>query len=79
MFELTTDDAPKPFSVPARAKLRSLLESSLSPSALAYGLNLSVLVKGAGGSGKSSLVQSAARDLGFHLVQVSTLAGCADM
>ena len=62
----------------ARTKLHSLFESSLSPTALSYGLNLSVLIKGASGSGKSCLVQSVARDLGFHLVQACDLLEPSD-
>lgn len=49
------------------------MASALSPAAQMYALNIAVIVKGACGSGKASLVRSAARELGFHLVEVSRI------
>ncbi|ORY26690.1 P-loop containing nucleoside triphosphate hydrolase protein [Naematelia encephala] len=61
---------PSPFNLPAAAKLRDLLLSTFSSSSLVSFLYLSILIKGARGGGKSTLVRSVADDIGFNVIEV---------
>lgn len=62
--------APRPYCSPAASTLRDLVKSAFSPMAISRLFPLSVLVKGARGSGKRSLVHSAAEELGLSVVEV---------
>lgn len=53
------------------ARLCQLISATLLPSAANYGLYLSVLLKGARGSGKKTVVQWAAKQTGVHLIDVN--------
>ncbi|KAK8853094.1 hypothetical protein IAR55_003795 [Kwoniella newhampshirensis] len=61
---------PPPFSVAASTRLRDLLGSCLYQSSMAYAAQLSILIKGARGSGKRSLLHFVANELGFSIVDV---------
>lgn len=50
--------------------LLSLVSASLTPHAAEYGLQLSVLLKGARGTGKTTTVYDVARHLGMHVLEV---------
>lgn len=52
-------------------KLCALVIASLSPNAVEYRLQVSILLKGARGTGKMSTVRDVARYLGMHLLEVS--------
>jgi peroxin-6 len=60
-----------PFNQAAATKLRNLLSSCITNNSLASSLQLSVLVKGSRGAGKSSLVKSIADETGFNVIIVS--------
>ncbi|WWD19508.1 hypothetical protein CI109_103969 [Kwoniella shandongensis] len=62
--------SPAPFSVTATIKLRDLLASCFYQSSMAYAVQLSILIKGASGAGKRSLIRSIADELGFNIVNV---------
>lgn len=55
-------------------KLFDYVDTALQPGIEAFDLRLTVLLKGARGSGKKTLVASAARRTGFHLLDVSDMA-----
>ncbi|ODN81514.1 hypothetical protein L202_01936 [Cryptococcus amylolentus CBS 6039] len=59
-----------PFSKQAVAKLNDLLSSTIAHPALVYGIQLSILIKGARGAGKRSLIRHTADTLGFNIVDV---------
>ncbi|WVQ73021.1 hypothetical protein IAR50_002584 [Cryptococcus sp. DSM 104548] len=61
---------PVPYSKHASSKLHDLLSSALAHPALVYGIQLSILVKGARGAGKRSLIRYTADVLGFNVVDV---------
>lgn len=52
------------------AQLRDLLVATLHPSALGYKLSVTVLLSGAKGVGKRTVVRWAAQDLGMHVLEV---------
>ena len=52
------------------SRLFEYVTAALRPGADDYDLHLTVLVKGARGSGKRSVVRSVARKTGFHLLEV---------
>ncbi|GAA97207.1 uncharacterized protein L969DRAFT_43069 [Mixia osmundae IAM 14324] len=54
----------------ARAKLCEYLQAALRPSSSEYDLSLSVLVKGARGNGKRTCARSAAKEIGYHLLEI---------
>jgi predicted AAA+ superfamily ATPase len=60
-----------PWSGLASGRLRDLLCSSLASASFAYAMQLSILLTGARGSGKMSLVRHVADELGFNVVLVS--------
>lgn len=70
LTKLTAAITPPPYHAPAAGTLRDLVKSSFSPLALARLFPLSVLVKGARGSGKKSFVRAAADELGLSVVEV---------
>jgi peroxin-6 len=72
-MRMMTDHAaalPPPAATHAATKLRSLLSSALSP-AFASMMHLSILLKGARGAGKRSLLRHIADDLGYNVIEVS--------
>ncbi|WVW86025.1 hypothetical protein I302_108063 [Kwoniella bestiolae CBS 10118] len=64
------DPAPPPFSLGATTKLRDLLQTPFVHPSLSSLIQLSVLVKGARGSGKRSLIRSVADELGYNIINV---------
>jgi peroxin-6 len=64
-------DVASPFSMAAETRLTDLLRSCLRKSAVAYMIQLSVLIKGARGGGKTSVVRYIADELGYNVVTVS--------
>lgn len=71
--ELTSgkDVSPLTADGSAYSTLLSLLNAILQPNASKYGLHLSVLLKGARGSGKKTIVRWVARAAGVQLIEVS--------
>lgn len=59
------------------ARLFEYIAALQNPGASEYDLHLTVLVKGARGSGKRALVRSVARQSGFHLLEVRAFSLCA--
>lgn len=53
-------------------RICQLLQATLLPDASTYGIHLTVLLKGARGSGKKTVVRWAAKKTGVHLIEVST-------
>ncbi|KAK4048422.1 peroxisomal assembly protein [Microbotryomycetes sp. JL201] len=53
-------------------RLHEYVQASLRPGAANYDLNLTVLIKGAHGAGKKTLVKSVAWRAGFHLLEASS-------
>jgi peroxin-6 len=64
------DLVPKPYSTGPATKLRDLLLSTLSPTSKTWAVHLSVLIKGARGSGKLPLVRHLADQIGFNVVHL---------
>ena len=56
---------------PVSQKLVSLVSAALTPNAVEYKLQLSVLLKGARGAGKMTTIRTVARQLGMHVLEVS--------
>lgn len=69
-----TDEAaarvPPPYDRVAEARLRDLLHSCVSRLVLTSALQMSVLIKGARGSGKKALLSYIAEDVGFNVFRV---------
>lgn len=61
---------PRPFSMTASTRLLQLLTTCFAHASSAYTVQLSVLIKGARGSGKSSMIRSLADEIGFNIVIV---------
>lgn len=64
------ESSPAPFNTVAVSRLRGLLSSCLSNAALNSTLQLSILVKGARGSGKTSLIRRITDEVGLSIVEV---------
>ncbi|WRT70350.1 uncharacterized protein IL334_007348 [Kwoniella shivajii] len=64
------NSAPPPFSHAPTTKLRDLLKTCFVYPTLSYAVQLSILVKGARGSGKRSLIKNVASELGYNIVDV---------
>ncbi|WWC94829.1 hypothetical protein V866_001679 [Kwoniella sp. B9012] len=62
--------APPPFSSLGSGKLRDLLKTPFVHPSLSALVQLSILLKGARGSGKRSLIKSVADELGYNIVNV---------
>ncbi|WWD03593.1 hypothetical protein V865_001647 [Kwoniella europaea PYCC6329] len=62
--------APPPFSSLSSGKLRDLLKTPFVHPSLSALVQLSILIKGARGSGKRSLIKSVADELGYNIVNV---------
>ncbi|KAK6909470.1 hypothetical protein I203_103489 [Kwoniella mangroviensis CBS 8507] len=62
--------APPPFSSLGFGKLRDLLKTPFVHPSLSALVQLSILVKGARGSGKRSLIKNVADELGYNIVNV---------
>ncbi|WVQ67038.1 uncharacterized protein L199_005231 [Kwoniella botswanensis] len=62
--------APPPFSFLSSGKLRDLLKTPFVYPSLSALVQLSILIKGARGSGKRSLIKSVADELGYNIVNV---------
>jgi peroxin-6 len=60
------------------SKLSTLLEATLLPHAADYGLHLTVLLKGARGSGKKTYVRWVAQQAGVHLIELNCFDLIAD-
>lgn len=72
-YESQTDDADRaipPFNIATAARLRNLLTSCFASVAMTSALQLSILVKGARGAGKGSLIEAIADELGFNVITV---------
>lgn len=54
------------------SRLLEYVQASLRPGASQFDLHLTVLIKGARGSGKRTLARAIARRTGFHLLEVSS-------
>lgn len=52
-------------------KIVQLLEATLLPQAGSYGLHLTVLLKGARGSGKKTIARWIAKQVGVHLIEIN--------
>lgn len=52
-------------------KLEPLVAAALTPNAVEYKLQLSVVLKGARGSGKMTAIRNVSRQLGMHLLEVT--------
>ncbi|WWC64452.1 uncharacterized protein I303_107062 [Kwoniella dejecticola CBS 10117] len=61
------DASPKPFAMEAHTKLRDLLRTAFVHPTLSSLMQLSILVKGARGSGKRSLIRYIAEELGYNI------------
>lgn len=59
-------------------KLSNLVEATLLPDAADYGLHLTVLVQGARGSGKKSIIRWVAQQAGIHLIELNCFDLIAD-
>ncbi|UZJ54156.1 hypothetical protein CBS101457_003476 [Exobasidium rhododendri] len=59
-------------------KLSRLVEATLLPHAADYGLHLTVLLKGARGSGKKTLTRWVAQQAGIHLIELNCFDLIAD-
>nr|ODN94085.1 hypothetical protein L203_00260 [Cryptococcus depauperatus CBS 7841] len=64
------EPTPPPFSKIAFSKLKDLLNSTLHYASITSAMQLSILLEGACGSGKRSLVQNVADEIGFSVVNV---------
>ena len=51
-------------------KMHNICRAALHPSALDYGLSVTILLKGARGSGKRIMAHWVARSLGLHVLEV---------
>jgi len=69
-----------PLTTPASVfgKLLSLVEATLLPNAADYGLHLTVLLKGARGSGKKTVARWLAQQAGVHLIELNCFDLIAD-
>jgi peroxin-6 len=74
---LRTAQTPLPFSKVAVARLQDLLKSCVPARSTASSLQLSILIKGARGAGKRSLIQSVADETGFSVIMVSDIGSCS--
>lgn len=63
---------PPPFSRLAYTKLSDILNSTFFQTSIALRPQLSVIVKGARGAGKRSLIEGIADDIGFNIITVSS-------
>ncbi|WWC91585.1 uncharacterized protein L201_006531 [Kwoniella dendrophila CBS 6074] len=64
------DPSPTPFGTAAVTKLRDLLKTPFMNPSLSALIQLSILVKGARGSGKRSLISSVSQELGYNIINV---------
>nr|XP_019010198.1 uncharacterized protein I206_04666 [Kwoniella pini CBS 10737]OCF48979.1 hypothetical protein I206_04666 [Kwoniella pini CBS 10737] len=64
------ESPPPPFAAGACTKLRDLLQTAFAYPTLSYLMQLSILVKGARGSGKRSLIRYISNDLGYNVIDV---------
>ncbi|WVR07789.1 hypothetical protein IAU60_004832 [Kwoniella sp. DSM 27419] len=62
--------SPEPYSLSASSKLGDLLRSCFAQAAMAYAIQLSILIKGARGSGKRSMIRSLANKIGYNVIDV---------
>ncbi|KIJ27843.1 hypothetical protein M422DRAFT_235875 [Sphaerobolus stellatus SS14] len=65
-YDFSDSDPTRPIT-----KLRDLAEAAMQPSAVEYGLQLSVLLRGSRGIGKLTNAAWVARSLGVHLYEIS--------
>lgn len=72
-YRLSVDEPFRPFAKPAYRTVRNGVRAALRSSSLSaqFALVVPVLLTGARGSGKASLVKHVAEGLGVHLVEVS--------
>lgn len=70
MLLTTSARHPVPYDRNATGRLRDLLSSCVSHSSFASAVQLSILVKGARGSGKKALIAWIADEVGLNVVQV---------
>jgi peroxin-6 len=59
------------------SRLQDLLKSCVPGRNTSSSLQLSILIKGARGAGKKSLIQSVADEAGFSVVMVSDIGLCS--
>jgi peroxin-6 len=77
-IQSTLPDLPSPSEVSPLTspsapfgKIVQLLEATLLPQASSYGLHLTVLLKGARGSGKKTIARWIAKQVGVHLIEIN--------
>ncbi|GAA5824221.1 hypothetical protein JCM5353_000355 [Sporobolomyces roseus] len=73
LSQLTSAFSPSPSpssSTSPASRLHDFISAALAPNASSYDLPLTVLLKGARGSGKRTMVTGVARRLGVHLLEI---------
>jgi hypothetical protein len=72
MFNYESEQEPKAFSDKLALRLKNFISAHLSTSSF-MSFNIPLLLTGARGAGKASLIRRVAAELGVHVVEVSCL------